>query len=519
MDDVTGFRWTRERIVLAAFVAVMLGSLPFLVHSWYDDSNDATVYLLTARSLADGEGYCIRGQPFHLRAPGLAVLLMPFLGGGEPNFVAINLMISLFGVATVVLFYFYARPRLGWISALAGAGLIWVLPGFQRLCNQPMSDVPGAAVLLTCLLLDRWSARSNSPARHVMLGVAVGLATYLRSAFVLLLPAIVLGRLLAPAPKAGRGARSLLPFAVVVVVIMIPWSIRNSVVERPPPPVDQNYQYSLSTLVLHEDIGDPASPRVGLGTVLSRIPVRAGELFSSLESLRIGRRAQPRNEPVAPARRVVSVLLLIALAIRLVRRREAGEMYVVANCLVVSVFPTQYLDRYTLPLLLISLPAAAELVRDGLARVSSAPVVRAVVPASLLLWAALEFEPRLGWEGIEERHLARARACELAASLVKPDDRLAAFHGLELTLFLDRTVYSLVAAIGRSGIDTGIKTIIDNYNVNSILIVEGGGISRGLRFSKPLAALLEERDPLAEEARSGKTYVRLFRIGPASEAR
>ena len=75
----------RDRVALAALVALVLGSLPFLVHGFYDPVSDAGLYLLLSRSLAAGEGYRFLGEPFVLRPPGFAVLLAPF---AESSFAA-----------------------------------------------------------------------------------------------------------------------------------------------------------------------------------------------------------------------------------------------------------------------------------------------------------------------------------------------------------------------------------------------------------------------------------------------
>ena len=50
--------WLRtDRVCLVLLLLVLGASLPFLVHPWYDATGDGTMYLLTAQSLADGNGY------------------------------------------------------------------------------------------------------------------------------------------------------------------------------------------------------------------------------------------------------------------------------------------------------------------------------------------------------------------------------------------------------------------------------------------------------------------------------
>ena len=46
-----------QRVALAVFVACLFASLFWFVHPWYDMTIDGSVYIVTARSLAAGEGY------------------------------------------------------------------------------------------------------------------------------------------------------------------------------------------------------------------------------------------------------------------------------------------------------------------------------------------------------------------------------------------------------------------------------------------------------------------------------
>ena len=60
--------WSREdRLALAGLMLLILGTLPFLVHSWYDPVQDGSLYLACARSIAAGEGYSLFGHVFNLR--------------------------------------------------------------------------------------------------------------------------------------------------------------------------------------------------------------------------------------------------------------------------------------------------------------------------------------------------------------------------------------------------------------------------------------------------------------------
>ena len=141
-----------KRAVFALFVACLFASLFWLVHPWYDLTVDGSVYIVTARSLAAGEGYRYLGEPFQVRPPGFPLLIVPFVSGLADDFFAINFFVACFGAAGVLLLFWHARPRLGFGLALLVAAAVWLNPNYQRLSTQVMSDVPGTTLLLLCLL-------------------------------------------------------------------------------------------------------------------------------------------------------------------------------------------------------------------------------------------------------------------------------------------------------------------------------------------------------------------------------
>jgi len=179
------------------FALLLLASLFFLVHPWYDRVRDASVYISTARALLSGEGYHHLGIPFIIRPPGLSVLISPLIAWLDTNFLSLNLLVSLFGAAGIFLLYLFLHPRLGGWLAMLTATAIWLNPCYRLLCNQVMSDIPGLALTLSCLWLERWTSHRCSWRRELLLGVAIGIAAYVRSIVILLVPAIIIARLFA----------------------------------------------------------------------------------------------------------------------------------------------------------------------------------------------------------------------------------------------------------------------------------------------------------------------------------
>src|SRR5262245_46979647 len=163
--------WARTLAWLGLSVVVG-ASLFWSVHPWYDPTNDGSMYIATARSLAAGEGYRYLGIPFVIRPPGFSFLIAPILWLRGTDFHALNLTVSLFGALGVVAFHFVLRERLGLVLATLVPFVLWFNPGQQRLCNQVMSDVPGWTVLLGCVLLAARLRARPSLARAFALGLA-----------------------------------------------------------------------------------------------------------------------------------------------------------------------------------------------------------------------------------------------------------------------------------------------------------------------------------------------------------
>jgi len=353
-----------ERIALAVLVLGVLASLVWLVHGWYNPTNDGSMYIVTARSIAAGEGYSMLGIPFQIRPPGFAYLIAPLIALRGTDFYALNLLVSIFGAVGVLLLYFCFRERLGWPLAWLLAVAVWTNPGYQELCNQPMSDVPGTTLLLGCLLLARWAERKGTLPADLLLGVAIGLSAYVRSVDILLVPAIVVAR--ACTRLFGRSGREeLAPWrpwlarlgalALGAFLVQLPWSLRNARLDTPPP-ADQTLLFSYGSGMWHTDPGDPASPRLSAAEVLGRFPRQIAKVAAVLGN-RLTGTARGRMQDV------VCMFLLASSLYVLIKRRGPPEFFV-AGAMVIVAFYFGFAPRLLLPVYLLVLPAAVELVRD-----------------------------------------------------------------------------------------------------------------------------------------------------------
>ncbi|MDH3213863.1 MAG: hypothetical protein OEM05_15395, partial [Myxococcales bacterium] len=446
----------------------VLVSLPLLVHPWYDSTyGDPALYIETARALVAGEGYTHLGLSFRLRPPGFSVLIAPIIAGLGTHFYALNLFVSLLGAAGVVLLAFHLRATLGGVVAALTAFAVWLNPGYQWHATQILSDVPGTSALIACLLLEQWARRAPSWRREAVLGVCVGLAAYLRSINLLLVPAIVVSRLLqrrrdgmSPAFTVSVALRDLALFAAVAWLVLLPWSIRENI-KAPPSPADQTYLYSYATGMWHRDPGDPASPRVGAAGLLARMRANAPAIVRTLGS----RMQAGRHPALNPA---LGLLLLGASLVLLLRRRAPAEFFVVfALGVLVGYFDLR--DRLLLPVFVLALSASVEVVRDLLGRIGGARVANAGAAAALLLLVAFDFEPRRGWDRIEKRHTRYAQMTAAVAAQLEPDARIGAGVGFHYGVYLERPVYSLAFAIRRDHRPEAAEAIIDKYGLNTLV--------------------------------------------------
>lgn len=487
--------WTAaDRAALAGLVVACVASLAWLVHPWFDPVYDAGLYVLTAKSLAAGEGYTHLGMPFVVRPPGFPAMLAPLVAWRGVDFHALNLLVAACGVAGVALLFAHARPRLGTWLALAVSFAVWLNPGWRRSCNQVMSDVPGVALILLGLLVERWADRAPSWRRDLVLGLCIGLSAHVRSLVALLVPAILARRVLdrargADRPAWPRFARArLLAIAAVPLAVMLPWKIRDAL-HPPDPPVDQTSLYSYSTGMWHVDRGDPASPRLPLSEVLGRVPERARETLSTLgHRLRAG-------DASAVHLWIGAAALAIALVVLLRGNRTEG--WLLLAVLAVGLVYFAFRDRLVLPLLVLALPAVAE----AAAR-ATRPIVAVVL---VLLLAIADFAPRERWAEIEREHRAWEDLSARLAPILPADARVAVPSASgPMSIHLDRPVYTLLFGWQRRGGMEGAEEVIERHAIDTVVIVPWTEADRAM------LPYFEERYPVI--ARAGDAVV--LRVRP-----
>jgi 4-amino-4-deoxy-L-arabinose transferase-like glycosyltransferase len=473
-----------QRAALALLAACLFASLFWIVHPWYDVTVDGSIFIVTARSLAAGEGYRYLGEPFQVRPPGFPLLIVPFVGSLRDGFFAINFFVACFGAAGALLLFALARPRLGIALALLTAAALWLNPNYQRLSTQVMSDVPGTTLLLLCLLIERWASARPSWRREIALGLAIGLSAYVRMTAILLVPAILLSRVLRPgAPRAttwtaSQAGRRLLLFAALAGLTLLPWMVRNRL-NPPSSPAEQTLLYSYSTANWRVDPADPESPLLPWTAILERIPLRTRQLAYVLGS-RLQDEVFTRNEPeggIGTARLAISLLLVGSSLVVLVKRREAAELFVLAVA-GVTVTYFAFAPRLVLPIFVLTLPAAAEVMRDLAALAANRRFATLLPAAALLALIAVDYSPRRNWDLIERQHREFVELAQGVAKAVPPDARLGAVVGSHYSVFLERPVYSIQIVARRANSLEAAERLIERNRLDVIVLSERSELER-----------------------------------------
>jgi hypothetical protein len=274
-------RRTGSAARLLPWLAIVLYTIVGLT-CWVDDrwhlEWDSATYLLTGKSLAAGEGYVYLGQPFFLRPPGFAWILSLLVRDGVYDFLVLNRLVMLWAGATVAAIYAVLRGPYGRWTALAVALLSGTCPLFVADINWVMSDFPFAALFfLSVALLDRAGERGGRWWAWALGGsVALAASIYMRSAGILVLPAMVLlgiGR--------DRGVerwRAMAP-VVLVVLLVLPWGLyARSAASDATTPSEQLLNFDYTTSVFHVDPGDPGSPLVSASGWIERVRDNGGRL-------------------------------------------------------------------------------------------------------------------------------------------------------------------------------------------------------------------------------------------------
>lgn len=461
--------WSQhDRIAFGLLLLSLPAALIWLVHPWYDPMNDASIYISTTRSLLAGEGYSHLGMPFMVRPPGFSFLLAPLLASVGANFHAMNLFVAGFGCGTIALLFLWVRPQLGGPLALLVCIAVGLNPTFLRLSNQVMSDVPGTFFIVFALLVARRFERDPSIGKDVLLGLCIGLATYVRVVCILVLPAVLLDRgfrHLRTSPDARSlfqfGVRRCLTLAAVTVMAFAPWIVRNQLAASEPP-VDQFLNHSYITGLLHTDKGDPDSPRLSARDWQVRLVTRGGEVATSLAT------RFEHSTPTTP--RLLLALLVFGIYLRWLVATPSAAGFFILFCLGIMGSYFDFQDRLLIPVFVLLIPALSEAIHGWAKHRFGIRVATGVVALLLGAITLLDFSPRHRWEKVEATHKRMLNITETLNRELPQDARLASVIGFHYSMLMNRPVYSLRWSYRHEAGHPGLDAVIDRYQLNTVLL-------------------------------------------------
>jgi 4-amino-4-deoxy-L-arabinose transferase-like glycosyltransferase len=220
-----GLESKRHGIVLLAIVFIGL-VLRLAAIVWFTPPmfSDDIEYVALGRSLANGEGYLLDGQPTAHRPPGYPLFLAASFKIFGDSFVPVRIAQVLAGMISCVLVFVLARKFFSERVGLFAAGICAVFPEHVLYVSFLMTETLFAALLLLFLWL--CADEVISWKRGILAGIVLGIGTLVRPTM-LLLPALVFIVRWCCGGSPRRHFKSLAIIGVSGFVVLLPWLIRN----------------------------------------------------------------------------------------------------------------------------------------------------------------------------------------------------------------------------------------------------------------------------------------------------
>lgn len=356
------------RAALGVLALWLVLSLTLFTESTWRHSVDSAIYLLSAQSLAAGEGYQYLGQDFFVRPPALSWLISgmvdtPFRAGQVGD---LNLFVQASYALTVLALLVILRRLHG---ALWGT-LITLLFAINPLAvdgfNEVLAEYPSMALLFggLALLMPRRDGTRAGWAAALGGALLLGASMWFRSVGLLVLPAVVFGEAVSPG-SAREKSRGLL-LAGLAFALALPWMLESAErAERAPRPSTQLLMFDYGTAMFRSNPSDPESPRIGLDDWVERARANGADIAGTLARVTLGsasgREGQPRHDVPDDREQValapwLAALYALALLVTAATRRGLLDLWALAYAGVVLLYFT-FVDRLLLPLLPVLLSA------------------------------------------------------------------------------------------------------------------------------------------------------------------
>ncbi|MCZ6464342.1 MAG: glycosyltransferase family 39 protein [Proteobacteria bacterium] len=254
---------------------------------------DTSLYVLTGRALALGEGYTYQGEPFLLRPPGWPWLISLALPDGRFDPLVLNRLVMLFAAAAAAAIYFALSRGRDRTLALGLTLLAVTTPLVVERFNWVLAEFPFVTFLFLCAGCLELAGRRGRHWRWAMAGAIVFGATafYMRSAGLVVLPAIAF---LGWSRERGAGRWSGAVPALATGLLCAPWLVyQRLAAAAAPAPANQLLLFDYATATLRSDPRDPSSDWLSAGDWLSRIAENASSLGTELAGSVLGAASVP----------------------------------------------------------------------------------------------------------------------------------------------------------------------------------------------------------------------------------
>ena len=344
---------------LTAVLLAALGLLAVLMVSvWVEDDwhhlVDAAIYVLTASSLAAGEGYTYLGEPFFARPPGLPWLLSHVVGQGPDwDWGFFNQLIQLFAAGSLLTLLVAMRQVHGWLAAALVTLLFAVNPLTVEAHNEILAEFPYLFLFWAGLWLAAGRHGGHQPTltRAVTGALLLAAACYFRTVGLLVLPGLALTEFLRRSRR-GEPVRRWQGVLVLAIVVglQLPWMLhaRGAAAEAPRPST-QLLVFDYSTALFHTDPSDPDSPLVDLDGWIERVVTNAEDISRTVTFAFLGGPPNEYDSEFGLEAPILAALLAAAMLYTALTRRSVLDGYMVAYVVLLLVYFT-FADRLLMPL-------------------------------------------------------------------------------------------------------------------------------------------------------------------------
>jgi 4-amino-4-deoxy-L-arabinose transferase-like glycosyltransferase len=218
--------------------------------------SDSEYYDAVARSLVRGDGYSVvlthegffpGGDATAFFPPGYSFLIAASYFVFDESIEVARLLNVVLGTLTIPLVYLIGRRLFGEMAGLIGAGLAAVMPSLVLWTPVLLSETAFTFVFAVAIAAFVYARREDGalPARSAAIaGVIMGLALLVRGQALVLLPAAVLWWRFAGADT-GTALRAGGIALAAAALVLLPWSVRNTLVFDSPVLLSTNLGYNL----------------------------------------------------------------------------------------------------------------------------------------------------------------------------------------------------------------------------------------------------------------------------------